>query len=155
MVNSLIGPEGAKIGSGGVIALRNGKYFINSPDWNGGRGGWTWGGDDGVTRGLLTASSVVEGRGAFDSLGYQPSIALPDGRVLGVSLAKAVCEYAGTAPISGGPNGAYCVELDPYIAGGSSVAAPRSSAVWAVLRPGEQLLTVVEGPDHLFANGFD
>jgi autotransporter-associated beta strand protein len=41
--NSLIGANAGDIlGSGGVTALANGNYVVDSPGWNGGRGAATW-----------------------------------------------------------------------------------------------------------------
>ena len=60
--NSLIGlSEGDAVGYGGIMALSNGNYVVNSYTWYGYRGAVTWGsGTSGVT-GVVSASNSLVG----------------------------------------------------------------------------------------------
>src|SRR5262249_11063753 len=76
--NSLGGAD-PRDGVGGVTALANGNYVVNSPFWNGGRGAATWGdGTTGVT-GTVDASNSLVGSDPGDQVGYYGAQALPNG----------------------------------------------------------------------------
>ncbi|WP_199540970.1 two-partner secretion domain-containing protein [Paraburkholderia kururiensis] len=68
--NSLVGSTaGDYVGNGGITALTNGNYVVNSSSWNAGRGAVTWGSrTSGVTGTLSSANSLV-GSSAGDYVG--------------------------------------------------------------------------------------
>lgn len=68
--NSLVGTTaGDFVGSGGVFALTNGNYVVNSYQWNGNRGAVTWG--DGVAgiAGAVSSSNSLVGTAVGDFVG--------------------------------------------------------------------------------------
>jgi hypothetical protein len=75
--NSLVGSSpgdrvgGSQLrGGGGVTALVNGNYVVQSPDWNGNRGAATWGdGTAGVT-GAVDASNSLVGSNTGDHVAF-------------------------------------------------------------------------------------
>jgi hypothetical protein len=71
VTNSLIGSNSNdSVGSGGIAALTNGNYVVNSPGWNGKRGAVTWGnGTVGITGAISEGNSLV-GSNPNDSVGY-------------------------------------------------------------------------------------
>ena len=61
VANSLVGSNpGDFVGNGGITALSNGNYVVESPGWNGGLGAATWGdGSTGITGTVSAANSLV------------------------------------------------------------------------------------------------
>jgi filamentous hemagglutinin family protein len=60
--NSLVGSTaGDEVGSGGVTALPNGDYVINSPSWNGGVGAATWSQGIGAVTGVISSTNSILG----------------------------------------------------------------------------------------------
>jgi len=84
--NSLIGSTagdvvgvGSILGFGGITALTNGNYVVDSYDWNGNRGAATWGnGATGIT-GIVSSSNSLVGSNAGDSVGIKGITALTNG----------------------------------------------------------------------------
>lgn len=78
--NSLVGTAaGDFVGSGGVTALTNGNYVVNSHQWNANRGAVTWGnGAAGVT-GAVSGSNSLVGTVAGDFVGTGGVYALTNG----------------------------------------------------------------------------
>ena len=76
--NSLVGSTSAdSVGGGGVTALNNGNYVVDSPSWNNGSvagtGAVTWGsGTTGVAGKVSSANSLV-GSTEYDNVGYSVS----------------------------------------------------------------------------------
>jgi hypothetical protein len=83
-INSLVGSTaGDNVGSGGVTALGNGNYVVNSANWDNGSvvnaGAVTWGsGTSGVT-GAVSASNSLVGSTASDNVGNNGVTALSNG----------------------------------------------------------------------------
>jgi Repeat of unknown function (DUF5650) len=72
---------------GGITALSNGNYVVQSPSWNGSRGAATWGsGTAGVT-GAVSASNSLIGSLASDNVGYYGVIVLTNGNYVVLSTA--------------------------------------------------------------------
>ena len=72
--NSLVGSTaGNKVGLGGVTALSNGNYVVDSPDWNGGTnngmGAATWGSDTAGVAGTISAANSLVGSSPGDRVG--------------------------------------------------------------------------------------
>ncbi len=69
--NSLLGStDGDQIGSGGVIALTNGNYVIDSPNWQNGVGAVTFGQAGGSTVGsIISNSNSLVGTAGGDQVG--------------------------------------------------------------------------------------
>ncbi len=73
-VNSLVGSIlNDNVGSGGVTALTNGNYVVNSPNWDNGvianTGAVTWGNGAGGTVGAVSAANSLVGSTANDTIG--------------------------------------------------------------------------------------
>jgi hypothetical protein len=70
LTNSLNGAfSGDSVGINGVVALSNGNYVVNSPNWSGFNGAATWSsGTAGVT-GYVTAANSLTGSTAGDKVG--------------------------------------------------------------------------------------
>jgi|APTNR8051073442_1049403.scaffolds.fasta_scaffold07342_3 hypothetical protein len=67
------------VGNGGITALSNGNYVVNSPDWNGNRGAVTWtNGSTGIAGVISSANSLV-GSLVGDSVGSAGVTALSNG----------------------------------------------------------------------------
>ncbi len=90
--NSLVGtssPVGGAVGSGvngGVTALTNGNYVVDSPEWNVGTepiifsaGAVTWGNGTTGTVGVVSAANSVVGSNQSDQVGGGGITALPNG----------------------------------------------------------------------------
>ena len=78
--NSLVGTQvGDTLGSGGVLALRNGNYVVRSPNWNVNRGAVTWGNGNTGTFGEVSATNSLIGSAAGDLVGSNFTIALSNG----------------------------------------------------------------------------
>ena len=84
--NSLVGKfTGDQVGVGGVTALTNGNYVVDSPNWKGGMGAVTWGdGSAGVT-GLVVKTNSITGIIAGDEVGSAGVTALSDGNYVVLS----------------------------------------------------------------------
>ena len=100
--NSLVGGSaGDAVGSGGVTALPNGDYVINSPSWNGGTGAATWSQGSGAVTGVISsANSLLGAVAGNNSLGSFASI---DPKAFFVSMpadngGEGGVVYAGTDP---------------------------------------------------------
>jgi filamentous hemagglutinin family protein len=95
--------EGDSVGRGGVTALTNGNYVVNSSFWNDRRGAATWGnGTSGVVGEVSAANSLVGAR-ARDRVGIGGIEALPNGNYVVKSL-----EFDGRPNVvfGSGPQGA-------------------------------------------------
>jgi hypothetical protein len=82
--NSLVGSTASdSLGSGGVVALSNGNYVVNSPLWNNGgvadAGAVTWGSGAAGVKGAVSAANSLVGSTASDSIGSGGVTALSDG----------------------------------------------------------------------------
>ncbi len=81
--NSLVGSKnGDLVGAGGVTALTNGNYVVNSPSWDGTAanvGAVTWGNGAGGTFGPVSASNSLVGSAEYDSVGSSGVTALTNG----------------------------------------------------------------------------
>lgn len=78
--NSLIGSSADDgVGSGGVFALANGNYVVNSPAWSNGStlyvGAVTWANGSGGTVGAVSAGNSLVGDLENDSVGYGGGVA--------------------------------------------------------------------------------
>ena len=87
--NSLIGPPYQQVGIGGVTALANGNYVVNSYGWDNGSavatGAVTWGdGTTGIT-GLVSASNSLVGSQTGDNVGRGGVTALANGNYVVIS----------------------------------------------------------------------
>lgn len=88
--NSLVGSTSSdRVGHGGVTALTNGNYVVNSYVWNNGganeEGAVTWGnGATGITGTVSGANSLI-GSNAFDQVGFGGVTALTNGNYVVVS----------------------------------------------------------------------
>src|SRR5262249_48341738 len=76
--NSLVGERprdavGSTCRPGGaqnfLLALSNGNYVIQSPDWNGGRGAVTWGSGTVGVRGVVSEANSLVGGNSGDGVG--------------------------------------------------------------------------------------
>ncbi|MBI1321671.1 hypothetical protein GC170_00570, partial [bacterium] len=65
--NSLVGSTNDQVSRGGVTALANGNYVVNSNIWGGFRGAFTWGSSLGPTTGLVSAANSLVGSTANDA----------------------------------------------------------------------------------------
>jgi hypothetical protein len=84
--NSLVGTsiyDGVGSGNGGsiagVIALTNGNYVVDSPNWNGGAGVVTWANGKAGIAGTISAANSLVGSSAGDSVGLGGVTALTNG----------------------------------------------------------------------------
>lgn len=82
--NSLIGTLlNDNVGYGGVTALNNGNYVVNSYSWDSGvaadAGAVTWGSGITGVKGVVSAANSLIGSSAGDNLGYAGVTALPNG----------------------------------------------------------------------------
>lgn len=73
--NSLVGSQAADgVGNGGVTALTNGHYVVNSPLWRNGAalfaGAVTWGNGSTGVSGLVSASNSLVGSQSLDYVGF-------------------------------------------------------------------------------------
>ncbi len=84
--NSLVGSTANdQVGVGGIMALSNGNYVVNSYNWNGARGAATWGsGTAGVT-GTVSSSNSLVGSSANDQVAGGNVTALPNGNYVVIS----------------------------------------------------------------------
>jgi hypothetical protein len=78
--NSLVGSTTSDgVGSGGVTALSNGNYVVNSPGWNATLGAVTWGdGTTGIT-GVVSADNSLVGAAMGDQVGSNGVTGLTNG----------------------------------------------------------------------------
>ena len=84
LISTLIGSHaGDNIGSGGVTALADGNYVVESPDWTNGAaadlGAVTWGSGTAGVSGAVSATNSLVGSTANDSVGSGGVTALSDG----------------------------------------------------------------------------
>ena len=85
--NSLVGTTANdQVGSGvngGVLALSNGNYVVESPNWNNGAaayaGAVTWGSGTAGVSGPVSATNSLVGTTANDQVGFSDVIALSNG----------------------------------------------------------------------------
>jgi hypothetical protein len=77
LTNSLVGSTadsapgvgGDEVGGGGVTALTNGNYVVDSPYWNGRAGAVTWGNGTTGTVGTVSSANSVVGSSSYDDVG--------------------------------------------------------------------------------------
>lgn len=86
LISTLSGAaSGDQIGSGGVTALTNGNFVVDSPNWNGGRGAVTFvDGINGLTASVSMSNSLV-GSSTVDQVGLPGVTALSNGNYVVVS----------------------------------------------------------------------
>jgi filamentous hemagglutinin family protein len=78
--NSLIGAAaGDSVGSGGVTALTNGNYVVNSPTWNASTGATTWMSGTTPSTGTVSPTNSLIGAAPGDSVGSSGVTALTNG----------------------------------------------------------------------------
>jgi filamentous hemagglutinin family protein len=113
--NSLVGSSANDaLGSGGITALSNGNYVVNSPGWRNGTatnlGAVTWGSGTGGTVGAVSAANSLVGLNSGDSVGNGGITALSNGNyIVGSTVwrnglatnAGAVTWGSGTSGVSG------------------------------------------------------
>ncbi|MEQ8960263.1 MAG: hypothetical protein RLP02_20460, partial [Coleofasciculus sp. C2-GNP5-27] len=114
--NSLVGSSsndqvGLNANNGGVVALSNGNYVVNSPFWNNGAardsGAVTWGnGTTGIT-GVVSAANSLVGSSSGHHVGYDNGAALPNGNYVARSRLwdNGVAEDAGAITLINGSTG--------------------------------------------------
>ena len=70
LISTLTGSHaGDHIGSGGVTALSDGNYVVDSPSWHNGAGAVTWGSGTAGVRGPVSATNNLVGSTANDQVG--------------------------------------------------------------------------------------
>jgi hypothetical protein len=70
LISTLTGSHaGDHIGSGGVTALSDGNYVVDSPSWHNGAGAVTWGSGTAGVRGPVSATNSLVGSTANDQVG--------------------------------------------------------------------------------------
>ncbi len=83
--NSLVGDHPStptssdQVGSGGITALANGNYVVNSPSWFGTTGAATWENGTSATAGAVSAANSLIGSEAGDEVGIGGVTALTNG----------------------------------------------------------------------------
>jgi filamentous hemagglutinin family protein len=77
--NSMVGADGDRIGSDGVIALTNGHYVVASSHWNGDAGAVTWGDGDSGTVGQDIGGMMSITGDTGDRVGSDGVVALTNG----------------------------------------------------------------------------
>lgn len=77
--NSLVGTTANDFVGGGVFALHNGNYVVESGIWNGNRGAVTWGNGSTGMSGVISASNSLVGSNADDFVGAYGVTALSNG----------------------------------------------------------------------------
>jgi hypothetical protein len=151
--NSLVGPSsGNQVGYGGVIALVNGNYVVDSPDWfNGGSGAVTWGNGTSGTSGVVSATNSLVGTATSSPVGQAGVTALANGNYVvdsyqwnsktgavtwgnGTSgaigsistanslVGSAAGDYVGKGGVTALANGNYVVESYDWINGAATAA---------------------------------
>jgi hypothetical protein len=126
--NSLVGsnPGDGVGGFGyfyGVFPLSNGNYVVRSPDWNGGRGGVTWGSGAAGVSGAVSAANSLVGSNPGDQVGAFGISALGNGN------------YVVFSPFWNGNRGAVT-----WGSGAAGVSGPISAANSLVgSNPGDQV----------------
>jgi uncharacterized protein YkwD len=68
-VGTIVGTTAYTVGGGGVTALTNGNYVIDSYDWNGNRGAVTWANGNTETTGTVSPSNSLVGSFLYDNVG--------------------------------------------------------------------------------------
>ena len=115
LISTLIGSHaGDNIGSGGVTALADGNFVVDSPDWTNGAaadlGAVTWGSGTTGVSGAVSATNSLVGSTANDSVGSGGVTALSNGNYVvsspnwtngAAARAGAVTWGSGTAGVSG------------------------------------------------------
>ena len=110
--NSLVGGTWSDlVGGGGIMALTNGNYVVNSPVWDRGgifnAGAVTWGsGTSGVT-GVVSESNSLVGSSESDRVGYGGMTALTNGNyvVLSSGWSNGVIRGVGAVTLGNGSAG--------------------------------------------------
>ncbi|MFL6216603.1 MAG: hypothetical protein ACJ74J_22155 [Blastocatellia bacterium] len=106
--NSLVGgTDFADIGTGGITALTNGNYVVNSLAWNGSRGAVTWGNGATGISGVVSAANSLVGSTSNDLVGSNGVTALPNGNyvVNSPSWNDGLTIYVGAATWGNGATG--------------------------------------------------
>ncbi|HVI86235.1 MAG TPA: hypothetical protein VNA86_13040, partial [bacterium] len=115
LISTLTGSHpGDNVGSGGVTALSDGNYVVDSPNWNNGAaskaGAVTWGSGTAGVSGTVSAANSLVGSTANDSVGSGGVTALSNGNYVvdspgwtngAVAWAGAVTWGSGTAGVRG------------------------------------------------------
>ena len=109
--NSLVGSTANdQVGNGGITALSNGNYVVNSWRWNNGAvsdaGAVTWGNGASGISGAVSASNSLVGSSAFDAVGWSGVTALSNGNyVVLSSLWDGAASNTGAATWGSGTSG--------------------------------------------------
>jgi filamentous hemagglutinin family protein len=106
--NSLVGTTANdRVGQGGITALSNGNYVVNSFDWNASRGAVTWGNGTSGTVGVVSATNSLVGSQINDLIGYNGVVALTNGNyvVISDSWANGAATAAGAVTWGSGAGG--------------------------------------------------
>jgi len=106
--NSLVGTQpGDNVGVGGITALSNGNYVVNSYIWNGNRGAATWGNGTLGTSGGVSALNSLVGTQPDDYVGFGGITALSNGNyvVSSSNWDNGTLENAGAATWANGSTG--------------------------------------------------
>ena len=78
--NSLVGSSsGDFVGFGGVTALSNGNYVVDSSSWNNGVGAVTWGGGKTGVSGVVSSTNSLIGSASGDFVGFDGVTLLSNG----------------------------------------------------------------------------
>ncbi len=72
-------PSHNDLGTGGVTALTNGNYVVDSPDWDGDTGAVTWGSGETGTSGIVASTNSLVGSYSEDYVGVQGVTVLSNG----------------------------------------------------------------------------
>ena len=107
-LNSLVGTQpGDNVGVGGITALSNGNYVVNSYIWNGNRGAATWGNGTLGTSGGVSALNSLVGTQPDDYVGFGGITALSNGNyvVSSSNWDNGTLENAGAATWANGSTG--------------------------------------------------
>ena len=110
--NSLVGSQANDfVGAGGITALSNGSYLVNSWNWNNGTaeraGAVTWGsGTIGIT-GVVSAKNSLVGSQSYDYVGYGGITALSNGSyvVYSSNWSNGAAKHAGAVTWGSGTAG--------------------------------------------------
>ncbi|MFO1006110.1 MAG: cadherin domain-containing protein [Planctomycetaceae bacterium] len=144
--NSLVGSqEFDYVGHGGITALSNGNYVVNSASWDNGTvvdaGAVTWGSGAAGVNGVISASNSLVGSQESDYVGAGGVTALPNGNYVVQSVfwnngtvwdAGAVTWGSGTAGVKGvvsATNSLVGTQNWDYVGMGGVVVAPNGSYV--------------------------
>jgi len=141
--NSLVGSTANdQVGSGGVTALSNGNYVVDSPAWtNGaaaGAGAVTWGSGTAGVRGAVSATNSLVGSTANDYVAGNSVTALSNGNYVGGVTALSNGNYVVDSPAwtNGAAANAGAVTWGSGTAGVSGIISTMNSAIGSVANSG-------------------